>query len=346
MKNKILILLSFVLLFFVVFMLIKKDKGSITEIQVKNLGKAVDAAFQQRPNSNGSQNSNQSDNLNQPQNNTETIMAIIYKKPQATWFIKARGNSQLVDKKSAEFSQLFLDQLTFNDNHTPNFDHVPQKYQSGSNQAMRVATFNLDGLEVSVIKLSGTQDIQANIVRWKNQLNLAADAPAFVKYQDNNNTVLVRINQPSNKPQSRPMPPAKEELKTFTRFNFNDKWKIVDNNHGMASGTLALNLDKERFEVAILRLPTNIPLQTIFSIWKDKIGIDKEAVVKPKKLINNFNQEWQVYRLTSKTDDVLIATFVGQNKRTFFRLSGKNNISKEAENQFMTLLKTTEITKS
>jgi len=335
MKNKFIVFSSFVALFVIVALIIRDDHASMTQRQMDNLNQALDTVFESR--STPEQNQ-------PPANNGESIMAIIYQKPAATWFIKARGLTQMMDQRAAEFNHLFLDQLTFDDNNQPDFSHVPQDYARPSTQAMRVATFDLKGLEVSVTQLSGTQDIQANIARWKRQLELPANAKAFVKFQDNNNTVLVRLDQPTQS-QADAQPPQKENLEDFVKLALNDKWQKLTSKQGMASGNLMLSLEGQSYQVAVLRLPVNVPLETILCIWKERLEIPAEQKLEPTPMASAHGHQWQLYNLVSDQASIYLAMLKGETRYTFFRLTGEGQLSEKAKLEFESLIKNAQVTK-
>ncbi len=53
----------------------------------------------------------------------------------------------------------------------------------------------LEGVEISVSQLSGQQDVNANVVRWMNQLGLKNSEQVILDYRDNKNTILVMMYQ-------------------------------------------------------------------------------------------------------------------------------------------------------
>ena len=334
MKKNIIVLLSFVTLFGTVGWLIRFDPEPITDQEVENLRTALNTVFQSR-----SQNQNQASS-----SNLESIMAIIYRKPDATWFIKARGKTDLVNQQAVEFSKLFLDEMQFEKNQ-PVFSHIPDDYLSGSGESMRVATFNLNGLEVSVTKLGPNQDVQANILRWRRQLNLPDNTPEFVKFQDNNNTVLVRLNQPELA-QSQPQAPQKENLEDFTELNLDASWKKLESSSGMASANLQTTIDNQIHQVAVLRLPSSVPVETILGIWKERVGIEPEQSIPAKQVITQWHQEWTLFTIKNNQNHILIAMLKGKNRYTFLRFSGPAQLSPVAIGKFEKLLDQIKVTKN
>ena len=335
MKAKLIIFTSFVFLFIITAFLVRNNHTPITEQEVNNLSKAMDSVFQP---------TQQTQQTPPTPSTGESIMAIIYQKAGTTWFIKARGLTSLIDQHAAEFSHLFLDKMQFSEDGQPDFSHVPSNYQKASVQAMRVATFDLKGLEVSVTRLGGNQDVQANIQRWRRQLSLPQNAPEFVKFLDNKQTVLVRLDQ-QEQSKPAPQPPQKENMADFLKLNLGEQWQLVEADSGMASGTLMLNHQGQSFQVAVLRLPSSVPLETVLGIWKEKVGIPAEQSLATESLISDYQQNWQVFTMANQQMTILIAMFKGDSRYTFFRLSGGQTISDSARDEFNKLIKTTQVTK-
>ena len=337
MKNKIPVLLSFVALFGVVALLIRFNPEPITEQEVANLRQAIETIFNSREQA---QKNSQANSVNP---NLESIMAIIYRRPDATWFIKSRGKTDLVNQQAVEFNRLFVDEMKLTDK--PDFSHIPDKYLSGSSESMRIATFNLNGLEVSVTKLGPNQDIESNITRWRGQLNMPANTGQFVKFLDNDNTVLVRLNQPAS-PQSKPQPPQQENLEDFAKLPDDSSWKTQTTSGGMASATFEQTIDGLAYQVAVLRLPSNVPVETILGIWKERVGIASQQSIPSETLSSLSQQEWTLFTIQNDDNHIVIAMLKGDNRYTFLRLSGQAPLSSQSISEFKTLIKQLKIIKN
>ena len=94
MKNNFLILSSFAVLFTAVALLIRFNPEPITDEQLANISKAVETVFQPRTQM----------PAGQPKSNPESIMAVIYRREAATWFIKGRGTTLLVNQQAEIFN--------------------------------------------------------------------------------------------------------------------------------------------------------------------------------------------------------------------------------------------------
>ncbi|MGX5175081.1 hypothetical protein ACUR5C_13750 [Aliikangiella sp. IMCC44653] len=337
MNHKTVIFLAFITLFICCAWLIKNDAKPISEKELANLSQVMQQAFSQK-------NTPQS----KPSNSaaSQSILAIIYLKADATWFFKATGSTQLVDENSATFAELFLYKLNFDTTGEPNFSHVPAEYKSQSNSNMRFASFNINGLDISVSQLSANQNIDDNIARWRDQLSLRPSDPQFVKYQNNNQTVLVRLDQPSQAPVAQstqaPQAPAKEDLNSFADVKLSEHWKIIPAS-GMASAAFEFNNAQQSAQVAVLRLPSNVALQTVLNIWKGRMGISEQKALSETTYTNQAKQQWQLITLANDADEILVAIHSGSDKRTFFRLSNGKKLTPLLVKEFKALLEGTQL---
>ncbi len=338
MIKKLIVLACFIAVFIITALILKTSQPPLSEQELNNLSTVVKQVFSRPSQPDGSAAQNQ-------QSDAKSILAIIYIRPNSTWFFKATGNTALIDAQSREFARLFLDELTFDDNNYPQLTHIPPKYITDSNEPMRIASYNINDMQVAVSKLPTPQDIDANINRWKNQLGLSPDAPQFVKYQDNNTTVLVRLDQsvPSTKTSS-PKPPQKENLADFVELNLSDNWQIQDTVSGMASGGLISQGISPKLEVSILRLPANVPQETIFGIWEERLGVNNTQATPPLELSSRHNQTWQIYQLTGEQQSILIGMHQGKTRYTFFRLGNGGMLDGSVLAQFEALLSNVKIT--
>jgi len=154
-----------------------------------------------------------------------------------------------------------------------------------------------------------------------------------------------QANQQANN-SSQSQPPKQEKLEEFIQFNLTKQWKKLEVSGGMASGALELTSDGKTYEVAVLRLPSNVPLETVLGIWKQRLGIKSEQNNDYEKLVNDASQEWQLTRLSGEQKNLLIAFHKGKTLYTFFRLSNDGKISESAEKDFLELLKSSKVIKS
>ncbi len=123
----------------------------------------------------------------------QSILAVIYKKTKTTWFFKAKDSVKNINQISADFKNYFIDQLEFDQNEQPVFSHIPESMITNNSSSMRVATYRIEGVEVSVTKLSGQQDTFANVKRWMGQIGLPDNAPIQLDFKDDRNTIIVKM---------------------------------------------------------------------------------------------------------------------------------------------------------
>jgi hypothetical protein len=140
------------------------------------------------------------------------------------------------------------------------------------------------------------------------------------------------------------MPPKQEKLDEFIELKLSDSWKKLENNSPMASGKLELTLDGKAYDTVVLRMPINVPVETVINIWRQRLGVSGEKKLEYKKLMSNSNQEWQLTSLSGDKQQALIAFNTGKTRYTFFRLSSESEISASVENAFLELLKQSTIT--
>ncbi len=141
------------------------------------------------------------------------------------------------------------------------------------------------------------------------------------------------------------MPPKQEKLDEFVALKLTEQWKKLEVTGGMASGIFRLTDNEKNYEVSVIRLPSNVPLKTIFGIWKQRLGVSPDQKNQYEKLTSDASQEWQLTRLSGGQQKLLIAFHQGETRYTFFRLSSNGDIAKSAENAFFELLKGSKITK-
>jgi len=126
-------------------------------------------------------------------NNQQSIIGVIYKRPNSTWFFKARDSKERIDAISASFKNYFVDQLKFDQDERPIFSHIPETMNAANTSNMRVATFMLAGVEISVSQLGGQQDVFANVKRWMGQIGLDDNSPIQLDFKDDKKTILVKM---------------------------------------------------------------------------------------------------------------------------------------------------------
>ncbi len=122
-----------------------------------------------------------------------SIIGVIYKKSDATWFFKAKDSKEKINTISASFKNYFVDQLKFSQEQQPDFSHIPNSMRAENKSSMRVATFIIGDVEVSVSRLAGQQDVFANVQRWMKQIKLNDNSPIQLDFSDDKQTIFVRM---------------------------------------------------------------------------------------------------------------------------------------------------------
>ncbi len=124
-----------------------------------------------------------------------SIIGIIYKRDGSTWFFKAKDTLANIERVNNSFKKYFLDDLKFNGD-KPDLSHIPESMQAPNTSNMRVATYMLDGVEISVSRLSGQQNVFANVQRWMRQIGMTDNSAIQLDFKDNKKTIYVRLPRP------------------------------------------------------------------------------------------------------------------------------------------------------
>ena len=193
MKNILikLLLLSSMLIIAAIILQPKEEKTH-TEQEMANISKAFSEKFAQAKKRSQSEQNTQG--VNTPtKGNGQSIIGVIYKQPQATWFFKAKDSKEKIATISASFKNYFIDQLKFDKNHQPDFSHIPDDMKTENKSSMRVATFLIGDVEISVSRLAGQQDVFANVKRWMKQIGLNDNSPIHLDFKDDKKTIIVRL---------------------------------------------------------------------------------------------------------------------------------------------------------
>jgi hypothetical protein len=196
MKNTIIKLSLFASIVLIAFLVLKPiEQKKHTEQEMANISKAFSEKFSQTE-------KNQAPQAKKPaatadskpmSENQQSIIGVIYKQPDATWFIKAKDAKQKIETVSASFKNYFIEQLKFDEQHQPDFSHIPDSMKTTNKSSMRVATFMLGEVEISVSRLAGQQDVFANVKRWMRQIGLDDTSPIQLDFSDDKKTIIVRM---------------------------------------------------------------------------------------------------------------------------------------------------------
>jgi len=124
-----------------------------------------------------------------------SIIGIIYKRDNSTWFFKAKDKVANIERINASFQKYFLDDLKFSGDE-PDLSQIPEDMKIPNTSTMREATFMLDGVEISVSKLNGQQNVFANVQRWMRQIGMTDNSAIQLDFKDNKKTIYVRLPRP------------------------------------------------------------------------------------------------------------------------------------------------------
>ena len=195
MKNtliKLALLASIALIAFLILQPIEQKKH--TEQEMANMSKAFSKKFSQAEKQHPNAANKTTAQENKAKGNTQqSIIGVIYKKPEATWFIKAKDSKQKIDTISASFKNYFIDELRFDEKHQPDFSHIPDSMKTTNKSSMRIATYLIGDVEISVSRLAGQQDAFANVKRWMGQIGLDDNSPIQLDFSEDKKTVIVRM---------------------------------------------------------------------------------------------------------------------------------------------------------
>ena len=99
------------------------------------------------------------------------IMAAIIERPDATWFLKLIGPEEEI-RAQADNIITVIGAHSFNAEGMLEYP-VPENWtEVESKSSMRIASYKSGKVDISLIKLAGGQNLQANIDRWKGQIGL------------------------------------------------------------------------------------------------------------------------------------------------------------------------------
>jgi len=177
------------------FVIQPKEKKAYSQQEVETISKTFANKFNHDRNRAATKETSKAHKNQEPEMTADqqSILAVIYKKPETTWFFKAKDSVKNINKISASFKNYFIDQLKFDQHQQPILSHIPESMATTSQSSMRVATFMIEDVEISVSQLSGQQDTFANIKRWMGQIGLDDNAPIHLDFQDDRKTIIVKL---------------------------------------------------------------------------------------------------------------------------------------------------------
>ncbi len=128
-----------------------------------------------------------------------------------------------------------------------------------------------------------------------------------------------------------------EPINNFIKFPQNNNWVLIKGKKGISSAKYSLVFEGKYYELAIIRMNASVALESVLSIWKNKVGLDPKSPFTSSLFLTNSKQELQLIPLIGSQKAILLAVHKNK-KHTFFRLLGEQGIDKNAENKFKELL--------
>ncbi|WDE96770.1 hypothetical protein PQO03_02195 [Lentisphaera profundi] len=109
--------------------------------------------------------------MSQPKAENGGLIALVAETPKYTWFIKIIGSYQGVKKQVANLEQVANTLDLAHGDHI-HYD-IPKDWVKKQASAMRIASFDAEGVDISISRLPSGQDLNANVLRWKKQIGLS-----------------------------------------------------------------------------------------------------------------------------------------------------------------------------
>ena len=123
----------------------------------------------------------------------------------------------------------------------------------------------------------------------------------------------------------------------FLDFIADKNWQLISDNIGMASAKYKITLSGQQYELAIIRMNKNIPLDSVLNIWQNKVGLMVQQNSKPISIKTQKGQNISLITIKGDQKAILVA-FHKQQKYTFFRLLAKQGLNQEIRTNFMNFL--------
>ena len=149
---------------------------------------------------------------------------------------------------------------------------------------------------------------------------------------------LKRANNSSNSMSAAQVNAMRTEPVThFLDFIADKNWQLISDNIGMASAKYKITLSGQQYELAIIRMNKNIPLDSVLNIWQNKVGLMVQQNSKPISIKTKKGQNISLITIKGDQKAILVA-FHKQQKYTFFRLLAKQGLNQEIRTNFMNFL--------
>ncbi len=148
-----------------------------------------------------------------------------------------------------------------------------------------------------------------------------------------------KFSSPRNLRLSKTRSMKKEPVSNFLQLSLANGWHLLSENSGIASAKYQLLYEGERYEMSVIRMNSSVPLASVLSIWKDKVGLVPNAALSTELFSTQRKQQFKLITLKGEQKSILLAVHQS-NKYTFFRLLGEHGINEGVTQKFKDFLST------
>jgi len=128
-----------------------------------------------------------------------------------------------------------------------------------------------------------------------------------------------------------------EPIEHFLDFIADKNWQLVSNNIGTASAKYQITLSGKQYELAIIRMNKNIPLDSVLNIWRNKVGLVAQPNNQPVSIKTKKDQSINLITIQGDQKAIMVA-YHKQQRYTFFRLFADHGLTPEIESNFRAFL--------
>lgn len=118
-----------------------------------------------------------------------------------------------------------------------------------------------------------------------------------------------------------------EPISNFMTMPDMEDWQLQGNRTGIASAIYVLNDTGNQntlFELAIIRMNSQVALEAVLSIWQSKAGLTAGSLTKSMALDTQQKQRLELFTFKGEKKTILVAVHKAE-KYTFFRLSSAHS---------------------
>ena len=297
----------------------------------------------------------------------QRMLAAIIEDTGQAWFLKVLGPVDQVNGMADAYEAL-VQSLRFSDASSPLQWTLPEGWTEGQGDAMRFATLQAGGLEVSVTKLpwdgSPWEDyVLSNVNRWRAQVKLAPLAPAGLAEATRNlelngrRVVLVDLSSPSASAGPAPRAATESAADTTTasraegagklQYELPDGWTAGRTN-AFRLAAFDIQRDGKRAEVTLVVLgPSAGSLLENVNRWRAQIGlgpieqVELDAAVRPWDVDGTQSSYVQLVSPDGRDDaQTILAVVIPRADQTLFvKLLGDRELAADEQRNFESFVK-------